>query len=67
VLACTKNNLAAFPTSLAFRIVSGTNDSGRLDWLGGQLVGPKNQKWQYRPVMYPWCAGYFTYGVAWRV
>ena len=34
VLACTKNNLAAYPPSLGFRIVTTSEGLPRLDWIG---------------------------------
>jgi len=34
VLACTKNNLAAFPPSLAFRIGAAESGTACIDWLG---------------------------------
>jgi hypothetical protein len=34
VLASTKNNLAAFPPALAFRILSTAEGRPRIDWLG---------------------------------
>src|SRR5439155_23741582 len=34
VLACTKNNLAAYPPSLGFRIVATSEGLPRLDWIG---------------------------------
>jgi len=34
VLACTKNNLAPFPPSLAFRFANADTDTACIDWLG---------------------------------